>query len=118
MSLFRNTKMVRRSFSPGTRVKGTWQEGAPADTEFWGTAQPASGKALELLPEGKRNTESIEVYAPIEVKFTPADEDLKRSGDIIVLRGRLYEVYVAKEFNSFLLPHWELVAVKVGVESA
>jgi len=116
MSLFRNTKMFRRSFEPGTREKGTWIEGKPKDTEFWGTAQPAGGKALELLPEGKRNTESIEVYAPIEVKFTPADEDLKRSGDIIVYKKRLYEVQVAKEFDSGLLPHWELVAVKVGVE--
>ena len=118
MSLFRNTKMVRRSFEPGTREKGEWKEGKPKDSTFWGTAQPASGKALELLPEGKRHNEAIEVFDPIEVQFTPADEDAKRSGDIIVYKKRLFEVQVAKEFDSGLLPHWELVAVKVGVESA
>jgi len=118
MSIFRNTEMVKRSFAPGSRVKGIWKEGEPTDTKFWGTAQPATGKAMELLPEGKRNTEAIEVYAPIEMQFTPADEDLKRSGDIIVLRGRMYEVQVAREFNSGLIPHWEIVAVKAGVESA
>jgi hypothetical protein len=105
--------LIKRSFNPGTRVKGSWVEGEPENTLFKGTAQPASGKVLELLPEGKRTTETILVFAPIELQFTAADPKNQRSGDIIIWEDRLYEVQVVKKWNARLLPHWELVASRV-----
>jgi len=113
MSLFRNTKLVKRSFTSGERVKGSWVEGTAVDTTFEGTAQPASGKAMELLPEGKRSTEAIQVFAPIEIEFTPADDREQRSGDRIIWKGREYEVQVARQYDCGIIPHWELVAVRV-----
>jgi hypothetical protein len=113
MSLFRSMALIKRSFTPGHREKGTWIEGEPSNTPFMGTAQPASGRVMELLPEGKRNTETISVFAPIELDFTTADPRLKRSGDIIIWEGRLYEVQVVRPYKATLLPHWELVATRV-----
>jgi hypothetical protein len=113
MSLFKNMALIQRSFIPGTRVKGTWVEGQQVDTNFKGTAQPASGRILELLPEGKRNTETISVFAPITLDFTTADPELQRSGDIIIWEGRQYEVQAARKWNAGLLPHWELAATRL-----
>lgn len=113
MSLFKTMSLAKRSFSAGTRVKGTWIEGKPVDTPFKGTAQPAPGKAVELLPEGKRSNEAILVFAPIELDFTSADAKLQRSGDIIIWEGRLYEVQSVKPWKAGLIPHWELVATRV-----
>jgi hypothetical protein len=113
MSLFKNMPLIKRSFVPGTRVKGTWVEGTQADTNFKGTAQPASGRVLELLPEGKRNTETISVFAPITLDFITADPELQRSGDIIIWEGRQYEVQTARKWAGGILPHWELVATRV-----
>jgi hypothetical protein len=69
-----------------------------------------------LLPEGKRNTDSISVYAPIALDFTPADPEQQRSGDLIIWEGRRYEIQVAGKYNSHPSPmmhHWELVAVRL-----
>jgi hypothetical protein len=105
--------LIKRSFTPGRREKGSWIEGKPDDTPFMGTAQPASGKVMELLPEGKRDTETILVFAPIALDFTTADPRLKRNGDIIIWEDRHYEVQVVRPYKALLIPHWELVAIRV-----
>jgi len=116
MSLFKTINLTQRSFSPGERVKGTWVEGQAVDTSFKGTAQPASGKALELLPEGKRFSETITVFAPPSLDWTTADPVTQRNGDLVIWEGRRYEVQVAKKFvahPSAAMHHWELLATRV-----
>lgn len=113
MSLFRNMDLVLRSFAPGSWEKGSFVKGEPVDTLFRGTAQPASGKVLELLPEGKRNSETITVFAPTTLNFTPADPAMQRSGDIIVYKRHEYEVQIARDFRAGILPHWEILASRV-----
>jgi hypothetical protein len=112
MSLFQNMPLVKRSCA-GKRVKGSWVKGSQANTSFKGTAQPASGKVLELLPEGKRNTETITVFAPIDLDFTTADAETQRSGDSVIWQGREYEVQAARKWDAGLIPHWELAATRV-----
>jgi hypothetical protein len=112
MSLFKNMPLIKRSYT-GERVKDSWVKGAPADTPFMGTAQPASGKALELLPEGKRNTETISVFAPIDLDFTTAGPETQRGGDSVIWQGREYEVQAARKWDGGLIPHWELAAARV-----
>jgi len=112
MSLFMNMRLTKRSI-PGYYEKGQWKKGKPVDLEFLGTAQPASGKVMELLPEGKRNTETISVFAPKNMEFTSADIVKMTGGDIIIFDGSFYEVLVAKKWKVGLIPHWELVASKV-----
>ena len=110
MSIFMNMDLAQVTHSPGEYVKGVWIEGLPITYPFQGTAQPASGKTLELLPEGKRNSETITVFAPIALSFTTAEPRDQRSGDIIQWENREYEVQIAKKWSVGLLPHWELVA--------
>jgi hypothetical protein len=116
MSLFRSVALIRRSFAPGHQEKGRWIKGESSDTPFMGTAQPASGRVMELLDQGKRNTETISVVAPIELDFTTADSRSQRSGDIIIWEGREYEVQIAGKCNSHpakIMHHWKLVATRV-----
>jgi len=112
MSLLRTTRLTKRSFT-GSRVNGVWVKGEPEDMEFAGTVQPASGKVMEYLPEGKRNAETISVFAPPEMQFTPADDERNVAGDLVIYEGRPYEVVIAKKWNVGLLPHWELAASRV-----
>jgi len=111
MSLFRNMRLIRRSI-PGHWDTGEWKTGDPVDSPFRGTAQPATGRVLELLPEGKRNTETITVFAPINMEFTTADPDTEVSGDIIIWEGRHYEVQNCRKWNAGLISHWELLATR------
>jgi hypothetical protein len=116
MSLLKTVNLIKIS-RPGSRVKGSWVPGPETDTAFKGTVRPASGKTLELLANspGKRNTDTITVYAPIDLDFTTADPEQQRDGDVIIWEGRRYEVQVARKYNSHpsrRMHHWELVATR------
>jgi hypothetical protein len=70
---------------------------------------------LELLPEGKRSDDTISVFAPINLNFTPADSKQQRDGDLIIWEGREYEVQIARKCNSHpvkMMHHWELLAIR------
>jgi hypothetical protein len=70
---------------------------------------------MELLPEGKRSSETISVFAPIALEFATADPERQRDGDVIIWKGREYEVQTAGKCDSHpakLLHHWELVATR------
>jgi hypothetical protein len=115
MSLFKSVQLIQRSFGPGRREKGVWIPGESADTPFRGTVNNSPGEILELLPEGKRSTDSISVFAPIELFFTPADSEQQHDGDLIIWEGREYEIQIARKCNSHpvkMMHHWELVATR------
>jgi len=116
MSLLMTTNLVKRSV-PGGYAKGKWARrwDDAEDILFKGSAQPASGKTMELLPEGKRSSETILVFAPIGMGFTPADSEKQVCGDLIIWEGRCYEVQAARKWKTDLCPmldHWELVATR------
>lgn len=113
MSLFKTVSLTKVSTgTAGQYVKGKWVAGTASETSFNGTWQPASGKVMELLPEGKRNKETFICYAPINMEFTSADSETQVAGDFIKWENKLYEVTTASKWNNAVLPHWELVCVR------
>ena len=112
MSLFRTINLVRRRKAGGEYVRGQWVQGVPSDDPFQGSWQPASGKTLELLPQGKRSREVFKCFAPIGMDFTSADAHGDAEADIIIWEGKEYEVTSAAKWNNGLLPHWELLCTR------
>jgi hypothetical protein len=114
MSLFRSVSLIKVSHAPGDWVLGDWVEGEkPPPVPFMGSWQPASGRTLDVLPEGKRSREAYKVFAPIELDFIAADEKSKTIGDSIIWEGKEYEVSVAAKWNNGMISHWELICTKV-----
>jgi hypothetical protein len=112
MSLFKNVALARRKKAGGGYVRGQWVPGNPDDTPFQGTWQPAGGKTLELLPEGKRSREVYKCFAPVALDFTSADAHGEAEADSVVWGGREYEVTTAALWNNGLIPHWELLCTR------
>lgn len=112
MSLFKSVSLIRRRKTGGGYVRGQWQAGDPSDTAFLGTWQPASGKTLELLPEGKRSREVFKCFAPLEMEFTAADAHSDAEADSVIWQGKEYEVTTAAMWNNGLIPHWELLCTR------
>jgi hypothetical protein len=111
MSLFQSVDLVRKSFAPGTLVKGSWVNGAGLEPlPFGGTVQPPSGETMRVLPEGTRKSDVIEVIALRDIEFNVADPETGRKSDIIVWQEREYEVIGAVLMDNGLIPHWELIA--------
>jgi hypothetical protein len=112
MSLFQSVGLIRRRKAGGAYVKGQWVPGVAGDTAFKGSWQPASGKTLELLPEGKRSREVYKCFAPVTMDFTSADAHSEAEADSIIWNGKEYEVTTAAQWNNGLLPHWELLCTR------
>jgi len=113
MSLLRNVKLVKVTHAPGEWKLGDWIEGEASETPFDGSWQPARGRTLDLLPEGKRSREAYRCFAPISIDFTSADEEKKVSGDFVIWEGKKYEVSAAAKWNNGLINHWELICTMV-----
>jgi hypothetical protein len=112
MSLFQSVSLIRRRKAGGAYVKGRWITGEAGDTGFKGTWQPAGGKTLELLPEGKRSGEVYKAFAPVALDFTSADAHGEAEADLIIWQGKEYEVTTAALWNNGLIPHWELLCTR------
>jgi hypothetical protein len=112
MSLIRSVSLIRRRKTGGDYVRGQWVSGKPGDEAFKGTWQPASGKMLELLPEGKRSREVFKCFAPFAMDFTSADARGDAEADLIVWQGKEYEVTTAAQWDNGLIPHWELLCTR------
>jgi len=109
MSLFPSVDLIQVTHTPGKWVSGRWVEGDEKPIPFQSSWQPASGKALEVLPEGKRSREAYKAYPPIEMEFTAADEERSISGDVVIKDGKKYEVSAAAKWDNGLIPHWEII---------
>jgi hypothetical protein len=112
MSLFKSVPIIRRRKIGGGYVRGRWVPGEPDNMDFRGTWQPASGKTLELLPEGKRSREVFKCFASLSLDFTSADAHGDAEADLIIWQGKEYEVTTAAQWNNGLIPHWELLCTR------
>jgi hypothetical protein len=112
MSLLKTVSLIRRRKSGGKYVNGQWVEGVPGDTPFKGSWQPASGKTLDLLPEGKRSREVFKCFADLSMDFTSADTHGEAEADFIIWEGKEYEVTTAAKWNNGLINHWELLCTR------
>ncbi len=71
--------------------------------------QPASGRQLQRLPEGMRESEAIAIWCDLELKIKTSTG----LPDLVSYRGASYEVQLVKPFDE-LGNYFEAVAVKVG----
>jgi hypothetical protein len=82
------------------------------DLPFKGTWQAASGRALELLPEGKRAGEVYKAFVPRGIDIITSDPVTGRQADKIVWMGKEYEVSHVADWNNGLIPHWEVLCTR------
>lgn len=95
--------------TPQARVNGVAQ--SPLDTKINIVAniQPASGRDLQRLPEGMRQSETIVIFCETELHVVKSG----RLPDLIAYNGKSYEVSSVEPWADSGNFH-ECLAVKVG----
>ena len=71
--------------------------------------QPLSGRQIQLLPEGRRSEDSIVIYSTEEL-FT-AQSSANKKGDVVIFRGKRYEVFNTKAWLSGAFTNYESIAL-------
>lgn len=92
---------------PGRYVRGNWQESETFQQVFIDASiQPVTYDELQLLPDGQRTIERIDIYT--EFALIAADKKKSTLGDLVLFRGAQFEVIAVEEFDqpNTPLPHF------------
>lgn len=117
MSLLKTVSMTLQHNTEGSYIKGVWTEGSQVEIPFRGTFQPASGKELEILPEGKRSKSVYKIFANLNNDFTSFDDLKQLEADNIIYDGMIYQVIKVEKWNNGLIPHWEFFVERFDKEN-
>ena len=108
MSSFRSAFVIRRK-EPGNYVDGKWQEGQQLAFIINASIQPLKGKEMEMLPEGRRHTQSIRIYT--NTKLNTVND---ANPDIIEAFGDSFEIFSVEPWQSNVINHYKCIGIKVG----
>ena len=90
--------------------RGIYVRGEDREFEINASIQPVTGNMVKLLPEHRRNADSIVIYSVEELYSS--DEKDGRPADIVIYRGRKYEVFSVKDWSMMTdINHYESVAI-------
>lgn len=105
---FATDTITIKRYSGGQYIKGIWTEGVETTTTAKASVQPVSGNELMLLPEGRRNSESVKIFTTAQLKT----QSLQEKCDIIEIRGIDFEIHNVKHWFGTDIEHYECLAVK------
>ena len=91
---------------PGSVTGGRYIPGPQVPILVRGSVQPTKGEDLKLLPEGRREEATVSVYTRDDI----------RNGDLLTIRGDVYEVLNVQVWDNNILPHRQALAVKMQTE--
>lgn len=88
---------------------GKFHGGDVESIGVWASVQPLSGRQVQLLPEGRRNDESLEIYT-MQPVFA-ASTSRAQKADIIIWQERRFEVWSVKYWYDPSLGHYQTTAL-------
>ena len=96
---------------------GRYNRGKCEEFEISASVQPLSGSMVKLLPEHRRNSESIVIFS--EERLFTSDEKNQIAADIIKYDGKRFEIFKVSKWAGFTdIPHYESVAIMEDGEGA
>lgn len=96
---------------------GRYHKGPKSEFEIKASIQPVTGNMVKLLPEHRRNTESVIIFS--DERLFPSDEKNGKGADIVNYDGKKFEVFTVKKWAEFTdIPHYETIAIMVDGEGA
>jgi|AGTN01.3.fsa_nt_gi hypothetical protein len=111
MSSFRKPITVLRTAPGHYDDAGIWVPGEPATTTVPMSVQPLRAKEMDALPEGRRGSRAVKVYAGAALLV--ADQTTGQNADIITWQGSSWEVVSCDPYQMDVIPHYKALAVEV-----
>ena len=109
-TLFPRTISILRRV--GSRVNGRWTTSEETSMNVTGSVQPVSGKDTQFLPEGRRDVGTVKVYC--NERLNVSVEGSENSGDVVIWRGKKWEVFQELDFANDIINHYKYLAGYIG----
>ncbi len=90
------TIVIQNFDSAGARIGGRWVEGISVTAALTASVQPAAGESLQLLPEGLRTTDAIEVWGLTELR--PLKRQEGQRATLVEWKGRTYSAEYVEDW--------------------
>ena len=91
---------------------GDWVEGAEDTSEnIEASVQPLRGKEMELLPEGRRESQAYKLYTGTQlftVKTSPTNNP-----DQIQIDSNWFEVLIVEPWQNTIINHYKVIVVEL-----
>ncbi len=104
------TIVVENYDDPGVRIAGRWAGPNAVTASVTASVQPAEGQIKQLLPEGLREKDAIEVWSLSEVR--PLNRDEGELPSRVRWNGNTYQVDVLEDWYK-LGRYWFALCTKV-----
>lgn len=91
----------------GTNVKGRVTSGTDTPLNIMASIQPLTGKDLETLPEGLRESGTLRLYTDFELRT--ADQKTKTPADVVTLYGKRHIVIQVLPWGNNVINHFKCI---------
>lgn len=108
---FRRPLTVTRKAGVDTYVKGVLVPGADGPLTITASVQPTKPDEMQLLPEGRRDSESFRLYT--STRLLTATDDTKKNADTVSINGFDYEVLYCATWQNNVINHYKALVVKL-----
>jgi len=95
----------------GSFLNGIYTPGVETSFSISASVQPASGKTLERLPEGRRLFETVVLFSS-DLLYS-LDDGTVSAPDQVLVNGKRFEVYSSEIWQNNVLPHYKYVVQRV-----
>lgn len=110
LSVGKTTIVVTRK-TPGTYVKGVYQEGTPTTNTIVANIQPGLKlNDTQHLPEGERGRLALRIYTSSELRARREGSG-GHDADEFIYNGETYVVKWSHYYSMGILNHWKAIAV-------
>lgn len=114
-SVFRKPLTVRR-YAAGSFSAGIFQPGQMSEGTLVASVQPTATADREVLPEGLRSRQSFNLFA--SNALSRGDESAGKPADRVQIGGEWYECAAVLPWQNNLLPHHQMIVVRIDPETA
>ncbi|MFX0205150.1 MAG: hypothetical protein ACFFDT_04130 [Candidatus Hodarchaeota archaeon] len=113
MSLFRQyTLTVKRYGTDGDWIDGYPVENpSPTTFSIYTSVQPATGKDMEVLPEGLRQSDTLKIYP--STKLQTVNQHINQAADVVIINDNDYKVIFVGEWQNSIVPHYKTMIQRV-----
>jgi hypothetical protein len=109
--LISRKELTAYNITGGQFTKGHWVKGTPNQFTFKASVQPMIGRELEMLPEGRRHTQSYFLFTDNLLQTVEG-----QNPDIVVIDNEQHEVFQRQNWQNQIIGHYRYIVIKLDKE--
>lgn len=109
--LISRKELTAYNLTGGQYTKGRWVGVTPNQFTFKASVQPMVGRELEMLPEGRRHSQSYFLFTDSLLQTVEG-----QNPDIVIIDNEQHEVFQRQNWQNKIIQHYRYIVYKLDKE--